>query len=160
MKQVTGPGTLSESQSKALLRGLGVPIADEREVADAAAAVDAADALGYPVVVKLCGPSIAHKTERGLVRLRLGDPDSVAAAAKELLSCATPADGQVSLLVAPMISGTRELIAGVVRDPQFGPNVMLGIGGVIAEAIADVQFRPAPISEIDAEDRIDSLGTQ
>jgi acetyltransferase len=160
VKQVTGSGTLSESQSKALLRGLGVPIADEREVADAAAAVDAADALGYPVVVKLCGPSIAHKTERGLVRLRLGDPDAVAAAAKELLSCATPADGQVSLLVAPMISGARELIAGVVRDPQFGPNVMLGIGGVIAEAIADVQFRPVPITEIDAAEMIDGLATR
>ncbi|HEY4607707.1 MAG TPA: acetate--CoA ligase family protein, partial [Ilumatobacteraceae bacterium] len=92
MNQVTGAGTLSESQSKALLRGLGMPIADEREVADASTAGDAADALGYPVVVKLCGPVIAHKTERGLVRLRLGDRESVEGAAKELLSCATPAD--------------------------------------------------------------------
>ena len=151
MKRVTGAGTLSESQSKALLRGLGMPVADEREVADASAAVDAAEALGYPVVVKLCGPSIAHKTERGLVRLRLGDRQSVEIAAKELLSCSTPADGDVSLLIAPMIAGGRELIAGVVRDPQFGANVMLGIGGVIAEAIADVQFRPAPITAIDAD---------
>src|SRR4051794_11656440 len=59
-----------------------------------------------------------------------------------------------------MIAGGRELIAGVVRDPQFGPNVMLGIGGVIAEAIADVQFRPAPITAIDAGDMIDGLATQ
>src|SRR4051794_13526218 len=59
-----------------------------------------------------------------------------------------------------MIAGGRELIAGVVRDPQFGPNVMLGIGGVIAEAIADVQFRPAPITAIDAAEMIDGLATQ
>src|SRR3954453_5413745 len=100
-----------------------MPIADEREVADASAAADAADALGYPVVVKLCGPSIAHKTERGLVRLRGGARQSVEIAAKELLSCSPPADGEVSLLIAPMIAGARELIAGVMRDPQFGPNV-------------------------------------
>src|SRR3954470_3679123 len=137
-----------------------MPIADEREVADPSAAANAADALGYPVVVKLCGPSIAHKTERGLVRLRLGDRELVETAAKELLSCATPSDGEVSLLVARMIAGGRELIAGVARDPQFGPNLMLGIGGVIAEAIADVQFRPVPITDIDAAEMIDGLATQ
>ena len=160
MKKVSGPGTLSEAESKALLRSYGVPFADERDVADPTAAVGAADALGYPVVVKLCGSAIAHKTERGLVRLRLGDPAAVAGAAQELLSTATPADGPVSLLVAPMVAGHRELIVGVVHDPQFGPNVMLGVGGVIAEAIADVQFRPVPISEIDASEMIDGLATQ
>jgi acyl-CoA synthetase (NDP forming) len=160
VKKVSGPGTLSESESKELLRSYGVPFTDERDVADPTAAVEAADALGYPVVVKLCGAAIAHKTERGLVRLRLGDAAAVAAAAKELLSTAIPADGPVSLLVAPMVAGHRELIVGVVHDPQFGPNVMLGLGGVIAEAIADVQFRPLPISEIDASDMIDGLATQ
>ncbi|HEX2784215.1 MAG TPA: acetate--CoA ligase family protein, partial [Ilumatobacteraceae bacterium] len=69
---MSGSGTLSEAASKALLRQHGVPIADEREVGDVAAAVDAAAELGYPVAVKLCGAGIAHKTERGLVRLRLG----------------------------------------------------------------------------------------
>ncbi len=135
-------------------------MADELEVATADAAVDAADSLGYPVVLKLCGAAIAHKTERGLVRLHLGDAPTVRAAAADLLAKATAADGEVSLLVAPMIAGNRELIAGVVRDPQFGANVMLGVGGVIAEAIADVQFRPAPISEIDAEEMIGGLATQ
>ena len=152
--------TLSESSSKALLRGYGVPLADEREVATAADAVSAAQELGFPVVVKLCGDAIAHKTERGLVRLRLGDAAAVDTAAAELLAAATAADGPVSLLVAPMIAGTREFIAGVVRDPQFGPTVMLGVGGVLAEAVADVAFRPVPISAADADDMIDSLATQ
>jgi acyl-CoA synthetase (NDP forming) len=152
--------TLSESASKALLRTYGVPVADEREVHSAAQAAVAATAIGFPVVAKLCGDSIAHKTERGLVRLRLNDADAVARAAHELFGAATPADGPVSVLVAPMVAGNRELIAGVVRDPQFGANVMLGVGGILAEAIADVVFRPIPISAIDADEMMNQLATQ
>jgi acyl-CoA synthetase (NDP forming) len=158
---MAGTGTtLSESASKALLREFGVPIADEREVATAAEAAAAATQIGFPVVAKLCGDAIAHKTERGLVRLRLADAASVQQAAADLLAAATPVDGPVTVLVAPMISGNRELIAGVVRDEQFGANVMLGVGGILAEAVADVVFRPVPISERDAADMIDSLATQ
>ncbi len=152
--------TLSESASKSLLRGYGVSIADERIVETAERAATAATEIGFPVVVKLNGDAIAHKTERGLVRLKLADAAAVEAAAAELLAKATPEDGTVSLLVAPMISGNRELIAGVVRDPQFGANVMLGVGGILAEAIADVVFRPVPITRLDAEEMIASLRTQ
>ncbi len=152
--------TLSEAASKALLRTYGVPIADEREVATAVEAAAAAAELGFPVVAKLCGDSIAHKTERGLVRLRLGDAAAVEQAAGDLLAAATPSDGDVTVLVAPMVAGNRELIAGVVRDPQFGANVMLGVGGILAEAIADVVFRPVPISAVDAAEMIDQLATQ
>ncbi|HSB85514.1 MAG TPA: acetate--CoA ligase family protein, partial [Ilumatobacteraceae bacterium] len=153
-------GTLSEAASKELLRRLGITFVDEREATDAEQAVRAADVLGYPVAVKLCGDSIAHKTERGLVKLRLNEAEAVRRAATELLAAARPEDGSVSLLVAPMVSGGRELIAGVVRDPQFGAVVMLGIGGVAAEAIADVQFRPSPLSAEDARDMIDGLTAQ
>jgi acetyltransferase len=162
---VTSPGTgahttLSERDSKAMLAEFGVPIAPERLVDGPAAAGDAADELGYPVVAKLNGDAIAHKTERGLVRLRLADRRSVEAATADLLSAATPADGEVSVLVAPMISGNRELIAGVVRDPQFGPTVMLGVGGILAEAVADVVFRPAPLDAVTAAEMVDDLSTQ
>ena len=152
--------TLSERDSKALLAEYGVPIAAERVVTTALEAATAADELGYPVVAKLNGDAIAHKTERGLVKLRLGDRAAVEAAAAELLAAATPDDGDVTVLVAPMISGNRELIAGVVRDPQFGPTVMLGVGGILAEAVADVVFRPAPVDEITASEMIDDLATQ
>ena len=159
----TGTGahtTLSERDSKALLASYGIPVAPEHVVSDANAAGDAADRLGYPVVAKLNGDAIAHKTERGLVKLRLGDRSAVEAAAQALLAASTPDDGEVSILVAPMISGNRELIAGVVRDPQFGPTVMLGVGGILAEAVADVVFRPAPIDAITAFEMIDDLATQ
>src|SRR5262245_17932459 len=142
------------------MRAHGVPVVDDRDVADAAGAVAAADELGYPVVVKLCGDTIAHKTERGLVRLRLTGADEVATAAADLLAAAGPGDGAVSLLVAPMITGHRELIAGLVRDPQFGMNVMVGVGGILAEAVGDVVFCPVPLGVVDAEDMIDDLGAQ
>jgi len=152
--------TLSEAASKALLRAAGVPMADEREVKTAREAAVAASEIGFPVVAKLCGDAIAHKTERGLVRLKLADVDAVERAAQELLSAATAQDGEVTVLVAPMVQGNRELIAGVVRDPQFGASVMLGIGGIFAEAIADVVFRPAPLDRITAHEMISDLATQ
>ena len=152
--------TLSESASKALLRDAGVPMADEREVATAELAAQAASEIGFPVVAKLCGDAIAHKTERGLVRLKLASAQAVQEAAADLLAAARPDDGPVTILVAPMVQGNRELIAGVVRDPQFGASVMLGIGGILAEAIADVVFRPAPLDRVTAHEMIADLATQ
>ena len=152
--------TLSEAASKRLLAGYGLPLADERDVASVDEAVAAAGAIGFPVVVKLCGDAIAHKTERGLVRLRLGDADAVRVAATELLAAASPSDGDVSLLVAPMVAGNRELIVGMLRDRQFGPTVMLGVGGILAEAVADVVFRPAPLDRPTAAEMIDDLASQ
>jgi acetyltransferase len=152
--------TLSESDSKLLLATYNIPFAPEKKTGSVGEAVAAAERLGYPVVVKLGGDNIAHKTERGLVRLRLNNADAVSEAATSLLAAATTADGDVHLLVAPMISGTRELIAGMLVDPQFGPTVMLGIGGVMAEVIADVAFRPAPVDEASAASMIDSLRMQ
>ena len=152
--------TLSEADSKQLLASYGLPVLDERTAADPDDAAGAADAIGYPVVVKLCGEAIAHKTERGLVRLGLRDSGSVREAAAQLLAASTPDDGPVALLVAPMARGTRELIAGLVRDPQFGPCVMLGVGGVLTEALGDVAFRRVPLREADADDLIDDLSTQ
>jgi acetyl-CoA synthetase (ADP-forming) len=152
--------TLSEDASKRLLADHGVPVPDERVVATAPAAATAAAEIGFPVVVKLCGDAIAHKTERGLVRLGLASAGAVETAGAELLAAARPDDGAVGLLVAPMVRGTRELIAGLNLDPQFGMTVMLGIGGVLAEAIADVVFRLVPIDRVDAGEMIDDLATQ
>jgi len=152
--------TLSEARSKSMLAEFGVPVIAERIVTDPADAADAAAELGFPVVAKLCGDGIAHKTERGLVRLGLRDAAAVDAAAASLWSAATPEDGPVSVLLSPMVSGIRELIAGLNLDPQFGMTVMVGVGGVLAEAIADVAVRLVPITEVDAEEMIDDLRSQ
>ena len=152
--------TLSEAESKALLGRHGVPVPAEELVGSAEEAGAAAERIGFPVVVKLCGAGIAHKTERGLVKLGLADAAAVRAAGGELLGAARPEDGDVGLLVGAMVSGSRELIAGYIRDEEFGPTVMLGLGGVLAEAVADVAFRLAPLSPVDAEDLIDDLAGQ
>jgi acetyltransferase len=151
--------TLSEHASKQLLAGYGVPLAREVLVDSAPAAVRAAAEIGFPVAVKLCGDGVAHKTERDLVRLQLVDEVSVRSAAEELLSRAVPEDGDVGLLVAEMLRGSRELIAGVVRDPRLGPCVMLGLGGVLAEALGDVIFASAPLGEAEARRMLRGLQT-
>lgn len=152
--------TLSERDSLRMVARYGVPAVDERRVGDAEAAVAAAAELGDPVVVKLHGDAIAHKTERGLVKLGLSGADAVRAAAESLLAAATPDDGAVDLVVAPMVTGTRELIAGVHTDEQFGRCVMVGIGGVLTEALGDVAFRLVPLAAADADDMLDELRSQ
>ena len=149
--------TLSEAMSKQLLAPFGFPFTSEAIVNTSVEAGDAADAMGYPVVVKLNGPAIAHKTERGLVRLQLADRSAVEQAAVQLLALATVSDGRVQLLVARMISGSRELIVGMVNDPVFGKTAMLGIGGIFAEVIQDVVFAPLPIDQSRALGMIDAL---
>jgi acyl-CoA synthetase (NDP forming) len=134
-----------------------VPVCREALAPSAEAAVAAAQALGFPVVVKLCGDAIAHKTERDLVRLGLGDAAAVGAAAAELLARARPEDGEVALLVAEQVAGRRELLAGLVRDPHFGPCVVLGLGGILAEALGDVVFAAAPLSRAEARAMIGRL---
>lgn len=152
--------TLSEADSKRLLAAHGVAFPTEREVDSADEAVAAARQIGHPVALKLGGAAIAHKTERGLVRLGLGDDDAVATAATDLLAAARPEDGAVHVLVAPMLRGNRELIAGLHLDEQFGMTVMLGVGGILAEALADVAFRLVPITRQDAHDMAEDLATQ
>ncbi len=149
--------TLSEFESKRLLETFGIPVPPEYLVEDAELALCAAEGLGYPVALKLCGRGIAHKSERELVRLGLDTPARVAAEAEALLALRGPAESEAGLLVARMVSGRRELIAGLVRDVQFGPCVMLGLGGIFAEALDDVAFAVAPLERWDADDLIDAL---
>ncbi len=160
---MTGPNTpptsrtLSEHASKQLLVEFGVPVAQEILVADPAAAERAALEIGFPVVVKLCADRVAHKAERDLVRLGLADASAVREASEALLAKARPEDGDVGLLVAEMVRGHRELIAGLVRDPQFGPCVLLGLGGILTEALQDVVFATVPLTREQARRMPDQL---
>lgn len=157
--------TLSESQSKELLGGFGVPFLPEIIISAPTPAADLGRILNdaritFPVVAKLNGDNIAHKTERGLVRLGIPDATTLESSVAALFAASTPDDGEVGVLVAPMVKSSREFIAGLVRDPQFGPVVMLGVGGVLAEAVADVVFRPVPISRVGAHDMIREIRAQ
>ena len=152
--------TLSERDSKDLLAPFGVPFLPEASVARGESLADAAQRIGFPAVAKLCGDAIAHKTERGLVRLNITTAAQLESDVADLFARSVPEDGEVSVLVAPMVKSNREFIAGLIRDPQFGPTVMLGVGGVLAEAVADVVFRTVPVSPADADEMIDELKAQ
>lgn len=150
------PSALSEFDAKRLLADHGVPVSREVVVATPDAAADAATEIGFPVVVKLCGAEIMHKTELGGVRLNLADAEAVRHAAGDLLE-AGPAGAE--LLVAEQVRGNRELIVGVTEDPQFGPTLMLGLGGIFTEVLADVTFRLLPADDADIASMGDDLVT-
>ncbi len=149
--------TLSEYESKQLLISLGIPVSRDVLVQNPHDAGQAATEIGLPVVVKLCGERIAHKTERGLVRLNLSDEAAVISAATDLWAQRRAEDGQVGLLVSEMLPGKRELIAGMVRDPQFGPCLLIGLGGILTEALGDVVFGVAPLTRAAALGMIEGL---
>lgn len=152
--------TLSEHASKQIVAAYGVRVPIERLAVDPASAVRAAEEIGYPVVLKLAGTGIAHKTERKLVRLGVSDARAVESESRALLALARPEDGEVSVLVAEQVRGQRELIAGFIRDPQFGPCVMLGLGGILAEALGDVVFAVAPLERREALAMLEGLATR
>jgi acetyl coenzyme A synthetase (ADP forming)-like protein len=139
-----GTGWLDVSATRRLLETYGVPLVPERLAATPDAAVEAAVELGYPVVLKTAAPG-AHKTEKGGVILDLGAEEEVRAAAERL--------GR-PVIVQPFVRGGAELLAGAVQDPVFGPLVAFGPGGVLAELIGEVQFRLAPLSDLDAEELV------
>ncbi|MCY3633527.1 MAG: acetate--CoA ligase family protein [bacterium] len=151
-------GVLSEFESKQFLALHGIAVSRDRLAHCADEAVTAAAEIGGSVAMKLCGPSLAHKSERGLVRLNLATPDAVRSAADDLLAAAVEGDGEVALLVSEMVVGHREFIAGVAHTEQFGAALMLGLGGVLAEAVGEAVFRLLPVSEGDCQDMIDDLG--
>ncbi len=149
LNQACGAGArqLSEHASKQVLAAYGLPIVEERLAANGVEAVSAAEALGYPAVVKACAAGLAHKSDQGLVRMPLPDAAAVEKAARELTQ-----QHPGALLVQRMARGKREIIIGGVRDSVFGPCVMLGIGGTAVEAIGDVSFRLAPVSPRDVRE--------
>ncbi|HZC72605.1 MAG TPA: GNAT family N-acetyltransferase [Jatrophihabitans sp.] len=134
-----------------LLAGYGVPVCPHAVVTDPDAAVEAANRLGYPLAVKLAAPGL-HKSEAGGVRLGIADEASLRAAVRDLNALG---DGRV--LLQPMISGGTELIMGAVHDPQCGPLVMVGAGGVLTDVLGDRAFGLAPLTDSDAAALVDSL---
>jgi succinyl-CoA synthetase beta subunit len=149
-----GLKTLSEYDSKKVIASAGVPVTREKLARSREEALRFAEEIGYPVVLKGCSAEAAHKTEMGLVKLKLGGPAEVGEAYDEITGKGLDLDG---VLVQEMIRGDREFVIGMSRDPQFGPCVMFGIGGIFTEVIKDVTFRVAPLTELDAEEMIDEI---
>ncbi len=147
---------LSEYDSKRVLQEYGIPVTKERLVKGQKDAVAAAEEIGYPVVIKACGTDLTHKTEMDAIRLGLSDAKSVKQAVRELKE-STKGGKLQGLLVQEMVKGQRELVTGLIRDPQFGPCVMFGLGGIYTEILRDVAFRVAPLTERDAMEMMDEI---
>lgn len=148
-----GREALSEHAAKTLLAEAGIPFLPERLVANAREAGDAADAIGYPAVLKIVSPDIEHKTEIGGVLVGVPDRASVEAGFATLMQRARqhrPDAAIEGVLVAPMAGKGVEAIVGVSRDPVFGPVVMFGLGGIYVEVLKDVTFRLAPFGRDEA----------
>lgn len=145
---------LSEYEAKRILSGAGVPFPEEILCGQGDDVGAAAAKVGFPVVLKIASPDIAHKTEIGgvVVGVKTGQEAKTAAAAiLERARHAQPTAQIDGILVAPMIGEGLEVIAGVARDPVFGPVVMFGLGGIFVEVLKDVTFRVAPFGVDEAK---------
>jgi acyl-CoA synthetase (NDP forming) len=149
--------SLDEHVSKQILVDFGIPAVPEKIVSFLSEAKAAASDFGFPIVMKGIIPGVVHKTEQGLVRIGIHSDEMVENAFSDLRA-AMPNGG--SILVQQQINGSIELIAGFLRDPQFGPCVMLGLGGIFAEALEDTAFAVAPISRKDAFHLMDQIHAQ
>lgn len=152
--------TLSEGASKALLAAYGIPVTREKLARSEDDAVQAAAGLGYPVVLKAESEAIAHKTEAGVVHLALADERGVRAAYRSIVTTVASLPGAPLLAgvsVQEMVGGGIEVIVGVRNDPQFGPLVMCGMGGVLVEVLRDAAHALAPVSKVEALDMLRSL---
>lgn len=148
--------TVDEFTAKRVLRAYGIPTAQEFLARSPDEAVECAITLGFPVVVKACSQTISHKTEQNLVFLNVKDEEGVRQACDSILS----ASGDAGILVAEMLHGKRELMAGISTYAGFPPCVMFGLGGIFAEALQDFTIRLAPLSKGDALEMIGSIGAK
>jgi acetate---CoA ligase (ADP-forming) len=150
----------NEAEAKRLLTAAGVQAAPEQACADAEAAVRAAEAIGFPVVMKILSPDILHKSEIGGVLLGVASPDAVRAGFAMLMDRAVTAAPMARIegaLVAKQLTGGVECILGIHRDPVFGPVAMFGLGGIFVEVMRDVVFRRCPFGVEEADTMIRSI---
>ncbi len=158
--RAAGHSRLGEVESLALLRAYGIPTAEAGLARTAVEAVALAARSGGAVAMKIVSPEIVHKTDVGGVRVGVEGAAAVQAAYDEIVANARKAVPGATIhgvLVQEMVTGGRETIAGVTRDPSFGPLVMFGLGGIFVEVLRDVIFRVAPINRRDAADMIAGL---
>jgi len=155
-----GRTLLNEVEAKDVLRDAGVPVTNTTLATTRDDAQSQAQAAGYPVVLKVVSPDIAHKSDVGGVKLNLNDRDAVGAAYDEILAnskAAVPNARIKGVAVQHMAPQGTEVIVGMTTDPQFGPVMMFGLGGIMVEVLKDVSFRLVPLAEKDATQMINEI---
>jgi acyl-CoA synthetase (NDP forming) len=150
-----GGGWARPDEVQALLGAIDVPTARAATVTSAAAAADAARALGFPVALKAVGETLIHKSDVGGVKLGLRDEAAVRAACEDLTARLRPS--VEGILVQEMVEGGVEVMVGALQDPTFGPLVVYGSGGILVELLHDAAFRLAPLAEAEAEEMLKAV---
>ena len=152
-----GRAYLLEPEAKAVCMEYGIPVTKFRVAKDTEEAMRFAKETGYPVVLKIVSPDIIHKFDVGGVVLNLKNSEEVKDACNRILMNVKkrkPDAKIVGILVQEMIPPSTEIIIGATKDPQFGPALMFGLGGIFVEVLKDVSFRIAPITRSDAQEMI------
>lgn len=152
-----GRKSLLETEAKAVCIEYGIPVTKFELAKSEAQAVKFAEKIGYPVVLKIVSPDVVHKSDVGGVAVNLKDSRSVREAYSQILKNVKKHNAKakiVGVLVQEMAPQSTEVIVGVTKDPQFGPAIMFGLGGIFVEVLKDVTFRIAPITEDEAREMI------
>jgi len=150
-----GEKTLSEYDSKKVLEAYSIPVTKEFIAKNVEEAKKFAKEIGYPVVLKGSSSTLTHKTELNMIELNIKDEKALEEAYKALEE---RGKGQLDgILVQQMVKGEREFVAGLIRDPQFGPCIMFGLGGIFTEVLKDVTFRVAPLEKRDAIEMMNEI---
>ncbi len=148
---------LMEQKAKEILKAYEIPTTQDKLAVSAEAAIDFAEEIGFPVVLKICSPDIIHKTELGGVIINLKTPTEVREAYRQIIKNVNkqkPKAFVIGVLIQEMVPSGYEVIVGATRDNQFGPIVMFGLGGVFVEILRDVSFRLAPLTDEEALEMI------
>ncbi len=155
-----GRKVLLEPEAKALIADYGIPVTRVKVAKTEEDAVQFAREIGLPVVLKIVSPDVLHKSDVGGVKVNLRTEEEVRRAYREIIESVkskVPNARIVGVLIQEFAPAGVEVIIGLIKDPQFGPTVMFGLGGVFVEVFRDVSFRVAPLTERDAEEMISEI---
>ena len=151
---------LTEIESKQVLAAAGIPVAEATLAASADDAAKAAAKAGFPVVLKIVSPDVTHKSDVGGVKIGLKDEAAVRTAYDDIIAAVSDRQPKARIegvAVQAMARPGTEVIVGMSKDPQFGPVLMFGLGGIFVEVLKDVSFRIVPLEERDAREMIDEI---
>ena len=155
-----GRDQLTTRESIDVLDAYGIRVCKSGFAKSEDEAVTIADSIGYPVVMKMTSKTTSHKTDVGGVRVNIQSAEQLRAEYKDLIAKLTEnglIDGLEGVIIQEMVKGNREMVCGIATDPQYGPMMMFGLGGVFIEVMKDVTFRIAPLTDIDAKEMIKSV---
>lgn len=155
-----GRAQLTTRESIDVLDAYGIRVCKSGFAKSEDEAVSIADSIGYPVVMKMTSKTTSHKTDVGGVRVNIGSAEQLRAEYQDLIAKLTEKgliDGLEGVIIQEMVKGNREMVCGIATDPQYGPMMMFGLGGVFIEVMKDVTFRIAPLTDVDADEMIKSV---